>query len=386
MAGRRTRRYAGAVSSRRRGVAALWLTTSLLTLVTACGGTGQPAAHASVRASPSTAPAILSDGKRIKGMNVEPAMRPWRYDGANPDGWWCPPGQCADVANGTRFVDSEMPLIHDLGATMLRLEFPWALIEPERGVYDWSRADYIVNSARANGVELQPVLVHTPAWAAGGATPTASAAPTAADFGAFVTAVAGRYKGQVSYWEMWNEPDDTKYFKATENVYVTRILIPGARAVRAASPDARVIAGGPASPNVNWIRFLYSFGAKGLFDIMAFHDYTGGPQILKDAATVQATLAAEGDSTMPVWLGEYGAQENMIHDLNQRGLMTSVLTGNGPLAAAEWYSLRDDDAMDCCPARPIVVAYWGLVQRHSLTPKLGYETMKAIVPAKPTGA
>jgi hypothetical protein len=62
--------------------------------------------------------------------------------------------------------------------------------------------------------------------------------------------------------------------------------------------------------------------------------------------------------------------------------MNAVLTGQGPLAAAEWYSLRDDDAMDCCPAKPLVVAYWGVLQRHSLTQKAGYTTMRSSVPAK----
>jgi hypothetical protein len=279
-------------------------------------------------------------------------------------------------------VDAEMPLVQDLGVKLLRLEFPWALLEPERGVFDWSRADYIVNSAREHGIQLHPVLVHTPAWAAGDLRPAASAPPAAADFSAFVTAVVSRYRGRVSYWELWNEPDDTKYFNASENVYVTRILTPGGRAVHAANPDARVIAGGPANPNVNWIRFLYSYGARGSFDIMAFHDYTGGPQILRDASTVKATLTAEGNSDMPIWLGEYGAQENTRHDSNQSELMNAVLTGQGPLAAAEWYSLRDDDAMDCCPAKPLVVAYWGVLQRHSLTQKAGYTTMRSSVPAK----
>jgi hypothetical protein len=53
---------------------------------------------------------------RPGGINVEPSMRPWRYVGANPDGWWCRPGACNGVANGTVFVDRELRLQPSLHA------------------------------------------------------------------------------------------------------------------------------------------------------------------------------------------------------------------------------------------------------------------------------
>ena len=67
-------------------------------------------------------------------------MRPWRYVGANPDGWWCKPGGCNGVANGTVFVDRELKLIAKLHVPLLRLEFPRPLIEPtpdEAPLRDW---------------------------------------------------------------------------------------------------------------------------------------------------------------------------------------------------------------------------------------------------------
>src|ERR1043166_39543 len=85
---------------------------------------------------------------RAGALNVEPSMRPWRYGGPNPDGWWCRVGQCSGVADGTVVVDRELKLVAKLSVRLLRVEFPWPLIEPSRGVFDWSRADYIVRRAR----------------------------------------------------------------------------------------------------------------------------------------------------------------------------------------------------------------------------------------------
>ena len=80
-----------------------------------------------------------------------------------------------------------------------RVELPWPLIEPQRGVFDWTRADAIVLAAGSHNVQLQPVLVYTPAWSdSGGMT----LAPGNGDYAAFVSAVVGRYHTTIHYWEL----------------------------------------------------------------------------------------------------------------------------------------------------------------------------------------
>src|SRR5690349_14882826 len=37
-------------------------------------------------------PITTSTLKNAAGMNVEPGMRPWRYNGPQPDSWWCSDG------------------------------------------------------------------------------------------------------------------------------------------------------------------------------------------------------------------------------------------------------------------------------------------------------
>ena len=77
------------------GVRAIAVTAAaaLVALLAATGeGRGRPEALRAIRPG---------------GINVEPSMSPWRYVGANPDGWWCRPGGCNGVASGTAFVDRE---------------------------------------------------------------------------------------------------------------------------------------------------------------------------------------------------------------------------------------------------------------------------------------
>ena len=306
------------------------------------------------------------------GINAEPSMRPWRYGGANPDGWWCVAPNCFQNPNAMTSVDSELALAKRLGVANVRVEFPWALIEPQNGVFDWTRADAIVGAANAQKVQLQPVLVFTPSWAASGPT----MAPNAADFSAFVKAIVGRYKSSIHYWEMWNEPDHPHYWNSGEAAYVQSIVIPGYAAAKSADPSAKVILAGASVWSGGWFNGVFASGGGSSFDIVAYHDYGGSPQ--NTAFNVQAAETAHGGK-WPIWLGEYGVQEGSANDTQQQALMIAVLTSSAPLAMAQWYNIRDDFSMTCCPAAVAVTGNWGLVMHDDKTMKNGFATMQSLL-------
>jgi len=323
--------------------------------------------------------AAAGSAVRLSGINVEPSYRPWRYlAGPNPDGWWCVQPNCTQNPDPTVTINAELALANSLGVGNLRLEFPWTFIEPTtKGTYDWSRADTIVSAAQSHGVQLQPIIVFTPLWSR--SDPTLAPAPQ--DFYDFVHALVSRYKSSIHIWEMWNEPDLTNYWNSGEQAYVTSILVPGFNAVRAADPSAKVVIGAPSQANSSWLNSIYTMGGGNSFDIMAYHDY--GPYPLADGSTVQSVLDAHGQGSKPIWLGEYGLQENAIADVNQQALMTATLTQSGSVALAQWYNLRDDYTMGCCPPSIIKSQYFGLVLRDDATQKDGYATMQGLIGTPP---
>jgi len=303
---------------------------------------------------------------RQYGINVEPSYRSWRWSGGpNPDSWW-------DPAGGQAKVDAEMPLIAQLGVTYVRLEFPWTFLEPSTpGVYDWSRADYIVNSANRNGIQIQPVIGFCPSWAG-----PANCVPTAGPDGAFVSALVGRYHTSIHYWEMWNESADPKYFNGSEQQYVQNVLVPGYNAVKAADPNGRVIVSGQYNTSQAWVDGLYAAGAK--FDIAAYHDYSGGSAASANgsATAIQGWFAGHGFAG-PLWLGEFGVQENSLTDTNQQSYFTGVIQSSNPSAVIMWYSLRDDDIYTGATTLDHH-EYYGLAQ-HDLTLKQGFCAYHALV-------
>jgi hypothetical protein len=311
---------------------------------------------------------------RAGGITVEPSMRPWRYSGANPDGWWCRGDACNGVANGTVFVDREVRLISKLGARLLRVEFPWPLIEPRRNEFDWRRADYIVRRARRYHLRVLPVLVYTPRWNA----PDESDPPDPASYATFVAAVAHRYRASLDSYELWNEPDLERYWNGRPDAYVTDVLEPGYRAVKEQDPRARVVLGGPATANLQWLDAIYRFGGGKSFDVMSFHDYSGDSSILAHARLVQGVLRAHGQTRKPIWLGEYGLQEAETSDVRQQALVRLGLTAKAPIKLASWYSLRDDHVMSCCPPQTIKDESYGLMTSR-YRPKAAFATMRRLL-------
>jgi len=300
-------------------------------------------------------------------------MRPWRYNGPNPDGWFCQPPNCYQNPDPMATIDTELSLAHSLNVVNVRLEFPWPLLEPQKGAYDWARADAIVAAARSRGVVLQPVVDFTPSWAAASAT----SSPSPADWSAFVTAFVARYSSDFAVIEMWNEPDGAHYWTDGDSAYVKNILVPGYAAVKAVNAKIQVEMGAPACATCGFIESIYSSGGGASFDIAAYHDYGGDP--VAAALFTHNSLVGHGQASKPIWLGEYGIQENAVSDPQQQALLTSGLTEPGYPAVAQWYNLRDDNSMTCCPPAVAVDAYWGLVQHDDATAKQGLAVMRSLL-------
>ena len=138
--------------------------------------------------------------------------------------------------------------------------------------------------------------------------------------------VATRYAGKVSAYEVWNEPNYYVFWQPTPDAAAyTALLKVAYTAIKAADPNAVVVAGGiAAAPDcgtqtVDSVRFvteMYEAGAAGYFDALSFHPYhyyvkfsQGGgmptsPLTMADA--IHEVMVANGDGNKKIWATEYG--------------------------------------------------------------------------------
>ena len=277
-----------------------------------------------------------------------------------------------------------MALAAQLYVSNIRLEIPWFLVEPGNGSYDWTRADYIFNSASRHGLLIQPILVYTPSW--DGAY---NSFPHPSSFGSFVTAFMNRYGRAIGAVEMWNEPDGGQSLTVNDpNAYVIDILIPGYNAVKASHPLVQVIEGGSINDSGTccaWLSGIYNAGGGSYFDIAAFHDYGGN--YAQIAGQYQAVINAHrSQGNKPIWLGEYGVSDP--NGSQQSSLINGALANTAALAMAQFYTLRDESVYTCCPpAATGEHKQYGVVAADDVTKKSSFYTMvsllKGFTPPRP---
>jgi hypothetical protein len=217
-----------------------------------------------------------------------------------------PPSMFAVETSFSGMIDDRVAnQARTLGASWLRLNgVQWSAVEPVRGApYNWTALvefDQALDRAKEAGLIPVVIIRGTPLWAAVANSGCAAVSDTyLPDYTRFLAALVQRYQGQVSYWELGNEPDVDYSLVASDSVFgcwgdihdpyyggqrygrMLRAVVP---AMRAANPNTVIVAGGllldrPQTTDPNYGRpelFLEGVlmdGAADSFDIVAYHSY-----------------------------------------------------------------------------------------------------------------
>jgi len=235
-------------------------------------------------------------------------------------------------------LDRELNGYSQIGASWIRFDIKWSIVEENRGTFDWTIYDRLISAARKRGLSIVANLAYTPSWARpSGATDDKFAPVDVEDFANFAQAAARRYAPQgVLVYEIWNEPNLSAFWKpAPDAVRYTALLKAAYPAIKRASAATVVLAGAfsPAggyndpscgagtTSNINALNFLetmYANGAKGHFDALSHHPYTGSGrppgnhrcsawfQMFGTTPSLLSILASKGDGEMKIWGTEFG--------------------------------------------------------------------------------
>jgi|GEM_PF-1610112 PKD repeat protein len=199
----------------------------------------------------------------------------------------------------------------------------WALINTSKGVYNWAPLDAWVAKAEQHNVELTYTFGRTPNWAS-------SSPSTSCDYGSgqcvapadytnwdsYVTAIATRYKGKIKYYEMWNEPNDTGFWKGT-TAQLVEMTRRASGIIHSVDPNALVVSPGATWTSTTawaWLDGYLTAGAGPYLDEIGFHGYTGNNNaetILTIIDNIQKTETAHGLS-LPLDITEGGWGLNTV--------------------------------------------------------------------------
>jgi hypothetical protein len=184
-------------------------------------------------------------------------------------------------------IQRTLEMVREMGAPWVVEYFPWAYHEPEKGRYEWSHADTVVDHAVAQGLTVVGRIDYVPDWARPPDT-TARYLDEAHfdDLGDFVYAFVSHFRGRVPYVIIWNEPNLSLEWgqRPVDPAAYTRMLQVCYRRAKEADPSVQVVAAGLAPTleplgsewglnDLTYLQEMYDAGARGYFDAMAIHAY-----------------------------------------------------------------------------------------------------------------
>jgi polysaccharide biosynthesis protein PslG len=340
------------------------------------GGTTPPASP-----PPASPPPPTSDP-----TSPQPTPAPGERLGHSPDNL-----PYASAATRDRMLDA----VRDSGAKWLRFDVSWAQVQWESSsTWNWAALDAVVAGARQRGLQILGTLAYTPPWARpADCTNAVQCAPRNLDeYAAFAAAAAARYQGDISHWEIWNEPNWWFWRPKPDPARYAEMLRTAYPRIKAANPNAVVIAGatapapddGTVYDEVTFLQRVYQHGGKGFFDAWSHHPYShphfpsfqhpqnAWQQMFATTPSIRSVLEANGDGAKKVWGTEYGSPTSgdygVVSEATQAEHAREALTlwRTYPWAGVLfWYSTRDVAAYGQATAS---WNYSGLL-RHDFSPK-----------------
>jgi hypothetical protein len=226
-------------------------------------------------------------------------------------------------------LDEYFASLKALGVGWVRWDMDWSAIQPDNAAtYAWQGPDRVAATAAKYGISSLAIITIAPQWAldpSAGCSVDQHCPPLdPAAFAHFASEAATRYKGSISTWEIWNEPNLNALWRvAAHGAGYPAYLKAAYTAIKQVEPSAVVLSGGLAaaadtgtntSP-ITFIRSLYTGGAQNYFDAVALHPYSypvaasyiASWNSWQQMAGIHQVMVENGDSAKKIWVTEYGA-------------------------------------------------------------------------------
>ncbi len=350
----------------------LYSTLFILAGAAACNAASR-SAEASTSAFPETAPI---------GQTIGVQLKPWHTS------------------------DDDLARIHQAGFGLVRWGISWDAVEKSPGVYDWSVPDAFFKRLRAN--HLRSVIIlgqgnplytgttdnHDKMTGQARQPLPPRRAQDVALFARFAAAAAQRYADDKVVWEIWNEPDLSRFWPPESSPGDYAALASAACvAIKGADSGATVIGpGGAAMPDTvralapSLLGSLASSPAAACLDAVSAHDYRmhagqpiPTPESVADdnARSIQWLDANFKARPMPLVCSEWGFAEPLVSARQQadyplRAALSNLLSHVPVTILYEW---KDSNRRD--PSNP--ESHYGLLD-YDGGEKDGFQKLDAVLP------
>src|SRR5665213_861618 len=276
-------------------------------------------------------------------------------NGAKPDPAVVPWGISSSSSSFKNYQEW-FPKMSAVGVRSVRLFPEWRGFEPAQGTWKWHGADAMVKAAADNNIKITGMLFGSTPWKK--ARSHAFPMSHLDDWSNYVTTVVDHYKGQIHYWEVWNEGNAGFNDGHNTTADYADLVAHAYAAAKKADPNCRVgmsVASFDAPYIDQAILEQAKLGKPNSFDYICIHPYeTLGllaesdgevpylwmTRMLRDALKADAPAKAD----VPIWITEVGmpvgkdVSESQAAKAVLKSYVMAVAQGN---ARVMWFEARD---------------------------------------------
>jgi hypothetical protein len=218
--------------------------------------------------------------------------------------------------------DSLVARAAEIGVKWTRLGASWNAIEKEKGIYDWEETDKAFEVALKNGITPFVTIGHgnelysklttydDPKLAEiyGYRPEPPIKDPLAMEaFLNFTKATVERYKDNIDYWEVWNEPNHRNYWGTTpDGKEYGKLLAETANIIRETDPECKIIGGSMAGIDSEFTNDFLSVSDNKSIDIISYHNYGAVPEERVYRAIELWEVINTYNPEIELWQGECG--------------------------------------------------------------------------------
>ncbi|MBL8993972.1 MAG: beta-galactosidase, partial [Spirochaetia bacterium] len=197
----------------------------------------------------------------------------------------------------------------------------WPNLEKEKGVWDFSKLDAIVERCQKEGVDIILGLALSPKWASarpneksaynknpasGNDTGWAAEPARLEDWQDYVKTMGERYKGKIRHYEIWNEVNEKGFYSGTADklIELTREAF---QILKAIAPENKILSpsvvGNPA-----YFELLQRKGMSRWSDIASYHFYNWDhpEKMIANGKFLASLVSTPPLGPKPLWNTESG--------------------------------------------------------------------------------
>ena len=256
-------------------------------------------------------------------------------------------GVTLQVWNAPAATAAHLQRVLAAGFGWQKTRIAWAEIETQKGRFDWSETDRIVQASNNLGLKVLARVDVAPRWARPDDNPHGPPL-NYADYSEFIAALVQRYRtgspqGRVHAIEVWNEPNLQKDWgnlpvNRQQAADYTRLLQGAYEAAKRADPNVTVLSAAlsptgwnddTARPDDVYLHWLYQAGFGSWFDALGAHGlgYRWAPETVPTSVEgythpsfyfrrieqLREIMVQYGDADKQIWLTEFGWHTDAVH-------------------------------------------------------------------------